>query len=779
MTIASLIVEIGANTLKFQGDVEKVNSTLDKVVNLAGKVAAGLGLAFTAEAILSGIKNQIAAAIAYGDALVNMRAKTELTYRDLQILEDVGLDTGTSLATLVSAVQVLQQRLGDGSARKGVEALHLSFDALLAMSPAEQLTTIASAIAKIEDPTVRAKVAAEIFGKTWKEMLPALKANMAEAAANANLVGDKQLEAANRASSRWDKFWNDQKRGWTSWAGNIILNWENVQEHKAALDAFEAERTREMPALPGSPLTDATGNVGGAHLAAMFGGKAHWNDVIDPTAIGNLKLGGQTLDQATEALTKHEAAVKKAADEWDRLVEKAGEGARSKWQQSLDLMHAFDGILGTLDSWSYSSGMAKFGPGVVSLTGSTNYGGGVFDGPAKLGSKTFDAGSKSFASDLFGSVPGAIMGAIQGGGSKLQAAGSAIGLSIFGKDSSLTKTITGWTSKLPGMLGDALGSAIPVIGSLIGPLISGITKIFGKSEETAKVSPVRDEFFKMAGGLETLNPKVQQLTGSLTLVDNIFKAKTVDAYNAAIKDLTDALAFQDKAMQTLTDTAAKYGFTLEELGPALQRQDLDKQAQQLYQDFQVLNAGGLDSVAILTHMADSVNEYVHNALSMGVEVPNAMRPMLEDLAKSGKLLDLNGNAITNLEDSGISFAMTMSEGFTKLIDQVTKLTDAIARGLGIAIDNVPKQIDVNANVHFNNEFDYRSSDNVIPMAGGGRGRVTGPTLFYSGGNEDFAFSGEGKGFGGDNAVVAELLDVIRRLPRAITTAQRDALLQAG
>jgi hypothetical protein len=33
------------------------------------------------------------------------------------------------------------------------------------------------------------------------------------------------------------------------------------------------------------------------------------------------------------------------------------------------------------------------------------------------------------------------------------------------------------------------------------------------------------------------------------------------------------------------------------------------------------------------------------------------------------------------------------------------------------------------------------------MARGGAGRVLRPTLFYSRGDEDFAFSGEGKGFG--------------------------------
>jgi hypothetical protein len=44
---------------------------------------------------------------------------------------------------------------------------------------------------------------------------------------------------------------------------------------------------------------------------------------------------------------------------------------------------------------------------------------------------------------------------------------------------------------------------------------------------------------------------------------------------------------------------------------------------------------------------------------------------------------------------------------------------------------------------------------IVPMADGGVGRVLGPTLFYSAGDEDFAFSGEGRSFGTGGASVLE------------------------
>jgi hypothetical protein len=55
-------------------------------------------------------------------------------------------------------------------------------------------------------------------------------------------------------------------------------------------------------------------------------------------------------------------------------------------------------------------------------------------------------------------------------------------------------------------------------------------------------------------------------------------------------------------------------------------------------------------------------------------------------------VDANGVKIEDLEESGISFALSMSEGFKSLIDEVKNLTDAIARGLGIAVDDTSKKI---------------------------------------------------------------------------------------
>lgn len=244
--------------------------------------------------------------------------------------------------------------------------------------------------------------------------------------------------------------------------------------------------------------------------------------------------------------------------------------------------------------------------------------------------------------------------------------------------------------KLEGTLkGAAIGFSVGgPWGAAIGAAAGFIKGLFKNEEKT--VNPLRQKFIDAAGGLDIMAERARKAGVD---VKALLNAKTVKDYEEAIKGLNVALQFQDDAMAFLAETTKKYGFTLQELGPAFARQELDKQAQLLFKEFEALNAAGIDVVAITTRMADAVNAYVKDAMAMGLEVPAAMRPMLQRMIDMGLLTDAAGNVITDLEAAGVSFALTMSEGFKALIDEVKALTDAISRGLGLAIRNIPK-IDV-------------------------------------------------------------------------------------
>jgi len=282
-----------------------------------------------------------------------------------------------------------------------------------------------------------------------------------------------------------------------------------------------------------------------------------------------------------------------------------------------------------------------------------------------------------------------VQGITGGGGVKggLEASASSLGAS-FTKD---------WgeriTKNLGGTFGKALGGLIGPLGTLAGPLIDkaigAIGKLFGNNEEK-KINPIRQQFVDAAGGLDELNKKA---VGAGTTLRAMLDAKTPEAYKKAIEDLNAAFDFQAKAMQTLEETAKKYGLTLEELGPAFSRQQLEKQAGELYQDFKVLTGAGVDLDVVLGHMGDSVNEFVHNALKTGTEIPAALAPVLQRMVELGQLTDENGNVITDLGESGVKFSMTMSEGFKSVVESVKKLTDAIARGLGLSLDDAASAAD--------------------------------------------------------------------------------------
>jgi hypothetical protein len=310
---------------------------------------------------------------------------------------------------------------------------------------------------------------------------------------------------------------------------------------------------------------------------------------------------------------------------------------------------------------------------------------------AKLsGSGGVFTGTNVAQSGAAGAMAG--VGAMAGGASVGQSIGSVAGMGMS------VAVMGGMTT---GAI--ALGAATMGIGTAAVFAYYGIKKLIASAKDRKETNKLREDFIDLGGGLAAVNEQAYKAGTSL---DALLGAKTADQAKAALEQLQASFEFQKAALDDVNATAQKYGFTLEELGPALQRQALEQQAQDLFKDFEVLNAAGIDSVAIISRMSGATSEYINTAIKMGVEVPSAMQPMLEDMVKAGKLTDANGNAITDLTDSGVKFSLTMTEGFTKMIASVDKLADVISRSLGVALDDtnskiksIPKDLKVNVDFH--------------------------------------------------------------------------------
>jgi hypothetical protein len=138
----------------------------------------GLRVFAVGAAIAGGLGVAIKGFLDAGDALDKMRQRTGISVEALSELQHAAGQSGTNLETVEKAVAKMQKQLGSNLSTATADALKelgLNAKALQALSPEEQFTEIASAIGKVEDPTKRAGLALEIFGRSGTQLLPMIE----------------------------------------------------------------------------------------------------------------------------------------------------------------------------------------------------------------------------------------------------------------------------------------------------------------------------------------------------------------------------------------------------------------------------------------------------------------------------------------------------------------------------------------------------------------------------------------------------------------------------
>lgn len=139
---------------------------------------------------------------------------------------------------------------------------------------------------------------------------------------------------------------------------------------------------------------------------------------------------------------------------------------------------------------------------------------------------------------------------------------------------------------------------------------------------------------------------------------------------------------QDDEWQHLLATLKKYNISLTEAGPLIAQKHLVETAKELFFEFTELTKAGVPLNTVLDRMSGSFNELVHQALLLGLELPSALRPILEQLARAGLLTDQFGNKITDVNK--LKFSETLSEGFDRLISRLDLLLERLGLIVGAA-----------------------------------------------------------------------------------------------
>lgn len=640
------------------------------------------------------------------DQLVKVADRTGLTTTEVQKLQYIAEQSGNSLDNMTRAISKLQAGLagGDKGVVNAVKDLGLNFKELRAASPFEQMEMVASAMQKIEDPTARAKLAMQLFGRAGAEILPTLISDFSALGDAAPVMSDKTTRALDQAGDSLNRFGHQVKvfaaelyNSLGRLFDQMFLWFYKLQAGFATMLADLIEKAQKIPGVAKlmgvlgvstESLREQARNYTEVAKAQAFQ-LNHVEKEVRKTVAPVMELTSATDDGA--------AASKKAAAEAKRLAE-AQKELDAKYRALVfpmrDVMFLQQDINAAIRQTAVGAAPLLYAKALPLTTLALKDVG----REAQVTIKHTSQLGKTIKNDLIKvleSVPQTVANALTGGGGivgAFQAIGSQIG-SVIGEG--IGKSIASL-----GRLGGPIGAAI---GSLAGPSIGWLAGKFGgpseleirfqkikeKWEENVKLfkdtDSLRQAFIKIEGGIEALSVRAQVAGVDLKAM---LDASTPEEYRKAIDELNDALKFQDDAMKLLDDTVKKYGFSIEQLGPKFAKQKLDDQARELFQDYQVLNAGGLDHVAILEKMAPALNQLVKDYKKAGIDIPLEMKPILQSLADQGELVDENGDKLTDL--SKLKFAETLDSKFQTLIDTIGRLVLAIERGLNPALLNVPK-----------------------------------------------------------------------------------------
>jgi hypothetical protein len=355
-------------------------------------------------------------------------------------------------------------------------------------------------------------------------------------------------------------------------------------------------------------------------------------------------------------------------------------------------------------------------------------------------------------------IPSTIASALTGGGGILAAAetiGSQIG-SILGKKvgDTISKATTGIGS-LAGPIGSAIGALVgPLIGLIAnigGPsknelaarsTFSDFQKQFGTLSQTidkvgaayARMGLTGDDAqrdLKRAldathvsaeaekAAIDQINmvldedkQRTQDLTDSTATFVNLAEAyghALPDNIRLTITELMNASGATDamkEALQgvldqaepdykKLTDMAGNYGISLESLGPSFEKANIEGRAKDIWNDFTDLTKAGADVGGVLSGMSDEISKLVDDSMKFGAAIPENMKPLIEELAKSGQLTDEQGNKITDVskltfEDTPLDKSLT---GLNQAIDHLADVLNGVPGQLdkiGSAANNLPK-----------------------------------------------------------------------------------------
>jgi hypothetical protein len=127
------------------------------------------------------------------------------------------------------------------------------------------------------------------------------------------------------------------------------------------------------------------------------------------------------------------------------------------------------------------------------------------------------------------------------------------------------------------------------------------------------------------------------------------------------------------ALEDIEAAAQRYGLTLDDLGGKVKQLQITRDAMQIVADFKTLEAAGANMGIVMEKQRDRVQALVTAALTMGLQLPASMEPMLQRMIEAGLLTDQFGTKLTSTGQ--LTFAADLTQKFDELISKLGELID--------------------------------------------------------------------------------------------------------
>ncbi|HXG56670.1 MAG TPA: hypothetical protein VNJ03_14935, partial [Vicinamibacterales bacterium] len=507
--------------VRTNAEVDKMPSKMSGLVSSLKSVAGAMGVAFSVGAVV-GFGKEI---FRMGDQITLMADKTGMSSTEVQRLGFVADQSSVSMESIVGAVQNLQQRLGDGDtgAVGAIKALGTNTSNFLALGPYEQFLRLAEGIGSIEDPTRKATLEAELFGRAWKEIGPAVTSQIRAIANEAPVMSDNTRKALDAAGDAWSKF-TLQLKVWVAELYNVMgRSFDRLVANLYKGIAETIDGFAKLASLAEKvPFADRLGLKG---MSGYFDEQARWyrDAAKGLTTYTDEGKKAAAVVTALASNTKHAEVAGRAHTKTLRLSESAAYSAADANKKLNEMMREQIALLPRVKQGVESMGVGTSGPLVAQM--------------ATLGrSPLISPVVTALKRDMEALNRTTDMGAVAAhqfiqSWDKLQ------------KIDAVTKASNGI-----GELSSALSNLAQVSGGAFGGIVSGLASVVAAIDSAQKAKEAFSAG-KAAGGLEGF---VGMASGILGM------ASAAIAAGQALKGMWDA-AFGSKGRDLVKDFAGTVG----------------------------------------------------------------------------------------------------------------------------------------------------------------------------------------------------------------------------